>query len=97
MYMFRSVLLLNMSLLPCFKTNNENGSETKRAVDFVDNEEERREERLYINGGVELVYFACTTPDQGVINTLDSLTEATIQVNKYRFIFVKIYISQYYL
>jgi len=90
-----------MWLCKCVRSNNKNSSKTARLLSDVDNEEDRREEErvsyteeeLHTYDGIKLVYFACTTPNQDLINTLHSFTRATIEVSKYCFIFVKIYKS----
>ena len=72
-----------MWLCKCVRSNDERLS---KRVRLVDDEEDRREEErddyteeeLDTYDGVKLVYFACTTPNQDVINTLNSLTRATI-------------------
>jgi hypothetical protein len=73
-----------MFLCKCFKANNKYDCETERTINDADNEEERMnfiEQEVYINDQVKLVYFSCTTPNQDLINTLNSLTQATIQVS----------------
>ncbi len=82
-----------MWLCKCIKTNDENDYETEPSVDDVDNEEEKvghTEGEFDTNDQVKLVYFACNTPNQDVINTLNLLSQTTIDVSKHCFIFVKV-------
>ncbi|CAF1424071.1 unnamed protein product [Adineta steineri] len=62
-----------MCFFKCFKANNTYDTEIEGMIDNTDNEEE-----LYISDQVKLVYFSCTpSPDQDLINILNSLTKDT--------------------
>jgi hypothetical protein len=75
-----------MALLKWLKGKEKKGFEVKNPIEDADDEEERRreeggetrranEEETRINDGTQIVYFACETPKQNVIDILHSLNK----------------------
>ncbi len=105
-----------MALFKWLKGKGKKDFEVKNPFEDIDNDEDERrrdegaetrrtdEEETIIHDGTQIVYFACDTPKQNVIDILHSLnkdvqvsssfsTISNILINNYRVILLKLNVS----